>query len=114
MGSLAYKVDENISIISPLYISFKANKEFFIDEYLLNWFFAQEFNRQMNNSFEGSVRNTLSYESLCKMIISVPSIEEQTKIANFLSSIQEKIEIEKRILEKLELQKKFLLSNLFV
>lgn len=41
-------------------------------------------------------------------------IEEQNKIANFLSSIQEKIETEKQILEKLELQKKFLLGNLFV
>ncbi|HAY3501250.1 restriction endonuclease subunit S [Elizabethkingia anophelis] len=41
-------------------------------------------------------------------------IEEQNKIANFLSFIQEKIETEKQILEKLELQKKFLLGNLFV
>ena len=46
--------------------------------------------------------------------ISLPSREEQTKIANFLSSIQEKLETEKQILEKLELQKKFLLANLFV
>ncbi|HHM0730627.1 TPA: restriction endonuclease subunit S, partial [Elizabethkingia anophelis] len=38
-------------------------------------------------------------------------IEEQNKIANFLSFIQEKIETEKQILEKLELQKKFLLGN---
>ncbi|MDN3692105.1 restriction endonuclease subunit S [Chryseobacterium tructae] len=44
----------------------------------------------------------------------IPSIEEQFKIANFLSSIQEKIEIQKQILEKLEFQKKFLLANLFV
>lgn len=43
-----------------------------------------------------------------------PTLKEQTKIANFLSSIQEKIETEKQILEKLELQKKFLLANLFV
>ncbi|WP_374362289.1 restriction endonuclease subunit S [Cloacibacterium sp.] len=42
------------------------------------------------------------------------NIEEQTKIANYLSSIQEKIETEKKVLEKLELQKKFLLANLFV
>ncbi|MCT4139886.1 restriction endonuclease subunit S [Elizabethkingia anophelis] len=41
-------------------------------------------------------------------------IEEQNKIANFLSSIQDKVETEKQILEKLELQKKFLLGNLFV
>jgi type I restriction enzyme S subunit len=42
------------------------------------------------------------------------NIEEQTKIANYLSSIQEKTETEKQILEKLELHKKFLLANLFV
>ena len=39
---------------------------------------------------------------------------EQTKIANFLSSIDEKIETEKKILQKYELQKKYLLSNLFI
>ncbi len=49
-----------------------------------------------------------------KFKIYSPILKEQNKIANFLSSIQEKIETEKQILEKLELQKKFLLGNLFV
>ena len=40
--------------------------------------------------------------------------EEQTKIANFLSSIDEKIETEKKILAQYETQKKYLLANLFV
>lgn len=49
-----------------------------------------------------------------KFKISVPSIEEQTKIANFLSQIDEKIETEKAILVHLENQKKYLLQNMFV
>lgn len=46
--------------------------------------------------------------------VSFPSIEEQTKIANFLSSIDSKIDVETQLLQKLEAQKKFLLQNMFV
>lgn len=114
VGSLAYKNDDEISIISPLYISFKANNIFLIDDFLWYWFKIVEFIRQMNNSFEGSVRNTLSYENLTNMNISIPSIKEQTAIAQFLSSIDQKLQTEKDVLEQLEKQKKFLLQNLFV
>ncbi|MCO5279392.1 MAG: restriction endonuclease subunit S [Saprospiraceae bacterium] len=114
VGSLAYKKDNTTSIISPLYISFKADNSFLIDAFLLNWFNTQEFKKQMINSFEGSVRNTLSYESLTKMNVSIPSIAEQAVIANFLSSIDEKIETEKKILQQYENQKKYLLQNMFI
>ena len=40
--------------------------------------------------------------------------EEQIQIANFLSSIDEKIETEKKILTQYETQKKYLLANIFV
>ena len=46
--------------------------------------------------------------------IPFPSILEQTKIANFLSSIDTKIDVETQLLQKLEAQKKFLLQNMFV
>lgn len=63
---------------------------------------------------EASGVPSLSKNTIENIEISIPCLEEQEKIANFLSSIQEKIETEKQILEKLELQKKFLLANLFV
>lgn len=44
----------------------------------------------------------------------IPSIEEQTKIANFLSQIDKKIELEKQLLSQYKNQKKYLLQNLFV
>jgi type I restriction enzyme S subunit len=43
-----------------------------------------------------------------------PSIEKQQEIANSLSAMDEKIEIEKKILIKYTEQKKYLLSNLFI
>ena len=114
VGSLAYKFDDEISIISPLYISFKAKNIFLIDIFLLYWFKTIEFTKQMNNSFEGSVRNTLSYENLIKMNISIPSLEEQIQISSFLTKIDQKIQTEKTILEQLEMQKKYLLQQMFV
>jgi len=46
--------------------------------------------------------------------IMLPSFDEQTKIANFLSSIDSKIEVENQLLQKLKEQKKFLLQQMFV
>ena len=46
--------------------------------------------------------------------IPFPSLPEQTKIANFLSAIDSKIDMENQLLQKLEEQKKFLLQNMFV
>ena len=44
----------------------------------------------------------------------LPSLEEQTQIANLLSLIDEKMEVEKKLLEHYRKQKKYLLQNLFI
>ena len=59
-------------------------------------------------------QGNLSGDIVKSLIIPVPTFDEQTKISNFLSSIDEKIETEKKILTQYEIQKKYLLSNLFV
>ncbi len=46
--------------------------------------------------------------------IPFPSLLEQIQIANFLSAIDTKIDIEKQLLQKLEEQKKYLLQQMFV
>ena len=80
--------------------------------FLLNYLKLKKENI-LNTYLQGGQGN-LSSEIIKSLYIPVPDSYEQTKIANFLSSIQEKIVTEKQILEKLELQKKFLLANLFV
>ena len=49
-----------------------------------------------------------------KFKILIPPIDEQTRISIFLSSIDEKIETEKSILDKYHCQKQYLLQNLFI
>jgi type I restriction enzyme S subunit len=113
VGSLAYKSDDDIGIISPLYISFKANNDILCDEFLLSWFSSQQFIKQMNSSFEGSVRNTLSYENLIKMDITVPTVDEQIKIGAFLAAIEYKIKISETEISGFENWKKGLQQKMF-
>ncbi len=114
IGSLAYKFDDEISIISPLYISFKAKKGFLVDDFLLNWFSTEEFILQMKDSIKGGVRDTLSYNSLIEIKISVPfSIQEQQKIASCLSSADNLIQEQTYKIEALKEHKKGLIQKLF-
>lgn len=111
VGSLAYQHENITSIISPLYVSFQANYEEVDDIFLLNWFFSDQFSSQL--IFEGGVRNTLSFENLVQINITLPSIPEQQKIASCLSSLDELIAAHKDKLDALKDHKKGLLQNLF-
>ena len=68
--------------------------------------------QMINYEVGGHGRHWISVFS--NLSISVPSLPEQTKIANFLSAIDSKIDMENQLLQKLEEQKKFLLQNMFV
>lgn len=57
---------------------------------------------------------TLKYNLFKDVIISIPIKEEQTKIANFLSSIDKKIELEEEKLEEYKKLKKGLMQRMFI
>ena len=63
---------------------------------------------------QGSTRYNMSKTELLKLEILLPSIKEQKEISAFLSSLYQKIQTEKAILEQLEMQKKYLLQQMFV
>jgi type I restriction enzyme S subunit len=70
------------------------------------------YNLQHNNvRQEGYKRH---FAILSKVYLHIPSFKEQSKIANFLSVIDEKMKIEKQLLMKYTEQKKYLLGNLFI
>ena len=72
------------------------------------------FNKEVLRNVEGGVRDYLFYENFARIKFMLPSIEEQHRIADFLSSLDKKIDIETQLLQKLEEQKKFLLQQMFV
>ncbi len=113
VGSIGYSRDLENIIISSLYVCFIA-KDSINNDFLFQYVKTEMFNKEVLKNVEGGVRDYLFYENFARITLDTPSIEEQTKIANFLSSIDNKIDIEIQLLKKLEEQKKYLLQNLFV
>ncbi|MBK7806968.1 MAG: restriction endonuclease subunit S [Saprospiraceae bacterium] len=66
----------------------------------------------MNYEIGGHERHWISKFALLDIL--VPSIEEQSKIANFLSAIDQKIQLVQSQVEKMEVWKKGLLQKMFV
>ena len=69
---------------------------------------------QLSKLSTGSTRFTISVKSFSSIIIDLPCLLEQTKIANFLSSLDEKINHCNTQIEKTEQWKKGLLQKMFV
>ncbi len=59
-------------------------------------------------------QGNLSADIVKQLKINLTSLEEQNRIVSFLSKIDQKIEIEKSVLQQLEKQKKYLLQQMFV
>lgn len=62
----------------------------------------------------GSGREGLNFQSIRSFDLSMPCLEEQTKIANFLSAIDQKIEVVAQQIEQAKTWKKGLLQQMFV
>ena len=70
--------------------------------------------KQISRYATGSTRFTISVSSFSKIVIQLPSLEEQKKIANFLSSLDNKIELVSTQIENTKAFKKGLLQQMFV
>jgi type I restriction enzyme S subunit len=70
--------------------------------------------KQLSRLANGSTRFTISTGNFSKVLVELPSLEEQTKIANFLSAIDTKIEFVHTQLEDTQQFKKGLLQQMFV
>ena len=114
VGSIAMLRNNQVGIVSPMYICFRADNNRILSSYLDYFSHSNKFNNEVLKNLEGSVRLCLSFESLSKIKIHLPSLDTQYKIVKNLDLISSKISIENKILEKLKEQKKYLLSNMFI
>lgn len=74
--TLAHNTSEDTYIVSSSYIVFKVDKpEIILSDYLFIFFNRSEFDRYSRFNSWGSARETFSWEDLCDIDITLPSIE---------------------------------------
>ena len=74
----------------------------------------QSFRNELLSYATSSANTNINQESLNKVIVKLPCINEQQKIANFLSGIDSKIEMVNQQLAQTQTFKKGLLQQMFV
>ena len=84
------------------------NKDYL--SYLLNFEYKHEFARLA----QGSTIIHLHYEDIKNVVLQIPSLEIQTKIANIINLIREKVKDEKLLLKSLIQFKSYLLQKMFI
>ena len=114
VGSIARYDGETDCMISSLYVCFKAKKELVDSQLLLHILKSPKmlFNYGING--EGGVRIYLFYPNFARIRVKLPSIEEQQKIASFLNLIEERIQVQNKVIEKYESLIKALCHNLII
>jgi type I restriction enzyme S subunit len=112
-GAVGYSKYDGI--VSPAYTvlvpSVEANGKFFID------LFKKEPTLQIFQRWsQGLTSDTwnLKYPALSTIELYMPAIDEQTKIAEYFSTIDHLITLHQRKCEELQNLKKFMLQNMFV
>jgi type I restriction enzyme S subunit len=113
VGSIGFSGKLENIIISSLYVCFKT-KDGLEDKYLLHFLNTYEFSKAVLFNVEGGVRDYLFYDNFSNIKIPLPSNKEQTKIANFLSALDNKIKHTQKQIEQAEQWKKGLMQKMFV
>jgi len=115
VGMASVLLDE----VGELYLNsfcfgYRATSLDIINPYFSRYLFRSEsFRKDVVVLAQGSTRFNISKTQFMKLVIKLPSFPEQTKIANFLSAIDDKINHSGMQIEKLELWKKGLMQQMF-
>ena len=113
VGSIARLTTFEKGIVSPMYICFRT-QENVAPEYIDFFFESKHFYCEIQKRLEGSVRQCLSFEGLCNIPFSLPSLEMQQRIGKRLFTLGQKIKTETDLLELLNKQKQYLLRQMFI
>lgn len=102
-------------LVSPAYTVFRKKSSKVYEPYFAK-IFKTDFFIQLLNSTTYGIRDgkAISYKDFSTLKFSIPSLEEQKKIAEFLSVLHKKIQIENEKLVSLQKHKQAFMQQLFI
>ena len=110
----SYKYTE-AGIVSPLYLCFRAKKE--INPTFFEWYFrSSAWHRYVYMSGDSGARHdrvSIKDDTFFSMPINLPSAHEQEHIASFLERIDQRIDVQRALVENLKKYKRGLLERIF-
>ena len=111
VGSLAYLHAFEVGVISPMYVVFDV-KSGLSKDFLFHWFGSDEAVKNIAQSTQGSVRDSVNYSALANFEIKVPKLAEQKAITHVLNLADAEISTLQRGLELYKRQKRGLMQEL--
>ena len=109
---IPYIVQDEVFYFKDGNLTWFYNFEGIDSRYLYYWFLSPIGKMNIDSKAIGSTQKALTIETLSKFEISLPSLEEQRRIAGILGAIDDKIENNRRINTNLELQAQALFDKL--
>ena len=110
----SYKYTE-AGIVSPLYLCFRAKKE--INPAFFEWYFrSSAWHRYVYMSGDSGARHdrvSIKDDTFFAMPINIPSAHEQEHIASFLERIDQRIEMQRTLVDNLKKYKRGVMQHIF-
>ncbi|HFG6933640.1 TPA: restriction endonuclease subunit S [Acinetobacter baumannii] len=107
------KVVTGSAYLNQRVATFKVNEKT-TNEYVYQVMLSKDFFNYIQSIPSASAQPNISNQDVINFEILIPCLEEQTKIANFLSAIDQKIEVVAQQIEQAKTWKKGLLQQMFV
>ncbi len=90
-------------LVSQAYTPFEVKDINHLDpEYLMMWFRRPEFDRYARFKSHGSAREIFDWDEMCNVQLPVPNIEKQKKIVAEYNTIQNRINLNEQMIQRLE------------
>ena len=91
------------ALISQAYTPFEVKDNNELDpEYLMMWFRRPEFDRYARFKSHGSAREIFDWEEMCNTLLPIPTITKQKEIVKEYNIIQNRINLNQQLIQKLE------------
>lgn len=112
LGNVAQVDNSNIALAQRV-IKYNSKDETINNTYIKHYFLSSLFQNKLLSKASGSTALGIKGKELHNLFVSFPSLPEQTKIADFLSKVDEQITLLTKKKEKLQEYKKGVMQKLF-